>query len=158
MSDRGSGPTEAVVPLAPKLNARSDPNDPLEKAGHLILDMVRQAAVTLRQVTSRPPKMSRKLSAQLRGAEDRIRELEAIVRQHEERADRAERWLHQVSVEIEQKFFGSGGSSLLAANASPGTFPKISDHRLQKSPLPILGAAAAATKKTPRQFTRLGVY
>ena len=50
--------------------------------------------------------MSRKLSAQLRGAEDRIRELEAKVRQHEERADRAERWLHQVSVEIEQKFFG----------------------------------------------------
>jgi hypothetical protein len=50
--------------------------------------------------------MSRKLSAQLRGAEDRIRELEAKVHQHEDRADRAERWLHQVSVEIEQKFFG----------------------------------------------------
>ena len=44
MSDRGSGPTEAVIPLAPKLNARSDPNDPLDKAGHLILDMVGQAA------------------------------------------------------------------------------------------------------------------
>jgi hypothetical protein len=35
-----------------------------------------------------------------------LRELEAKVRQHAERADRAERWLHQVSVEIEQKFFG----------------------------------------------------
>jgi hypothetical protein len=32
----------------------------------------------------------------------RDRELEAKVRQHAERADRAERWLHQVSVEIEQ--------------------------------------------------------
>jgi hypothetical protein len=46
------------------------------------------------------------LSAQLRAAEDRIRELEAKVRHHQDRADRAERWLHQISVEIEQKFFG----------------------------------------------------
>jgi DNA-binding protein HU-beta len=44
MSDRGSGQTEAVISLAPKLNARPDPSDPLEKAGLLILDMVGQAA------------------------------------------------------------------------------------------------------------------
>ena len=106
MSDRGSGPTEPVTPLAPKLNARSDPNDPLEKAGHLILDMVRQAASIAEASYQQAAEMSRKLSAQLRGAEDLIRELEAKVRQQEERADRAERWLHQVSVEIEQKFFG----------------------------------------------------
>jgi hypothetical protein len=106
MSDRGSGPTEPVTPLAPKLNARSDPNDPLEKAGHLILDLVRQATVNAQASYQQAVEMSGKLSAQLRGAEDRIRELEAKVRQHEDRADRAERWLHQVSVEIEQKFFG----------------------------------------------------
>ena len=106
MSDRGSGPTEAAIPLAPKLNARSDPSDPLEKAGHLILDMVRQAAVNAQASYQQAVEMSGKLSAQLRGAEDRIRELEAKVRQHEDRADRAERWLHHVSVEIEQKFFG----------------------------------------------------
>jgi hypothetical protein len=101
MSDRGS-----VTPLAPKLNARSDPNDPLEKAGHLILDLVRQATVNAQASYQQAVEMSGKLSAQLRGAEDRIRELEAKVRQHEDRADRAERWLHQVSVEIEEKFFG----------------------------------------------------
>ena len=106
MSDRGSGPTEAVIPFAPKLNARSDPNDPLDKAGHLILDMVGQAASIAEANYQQAAEMSRKLSAQLRGAEDRIRELEAKVRQQEERADRAERWLHHVSVEIEQKFFG----------------------------------------------------
>jgi hypothetical protein len=106
MSDRGSGPTQAVVPLAPKLNARSDPSDPLEKAGHLILDMVGQAASIAEANYQKAVEVSRKLSAQLRGAEDRIRELEAKVRQHADRADRAERWLHQVSVEIEQKFFG----------------------------------------------------
>ena len=105
MSDRGSGPAEAVFPLAPKLNARSDPNDPLDKAGHLILDMVGQAASIAEANYQQAVEVSRNLSAQLRGAEDRIRELEATVRQHAERADRAERWLHQVSVEIEQKFF-----------------------------------------------------
>ena len=50
--------------------------------------------------------MSRKLSAQLRGAEDRIRELEAQARHHQDRADRAEKWLYQISVDVEQKFFG----------------------------------------------------
>jgi hypothetical protein len=105
MSDRGSGPAEAVIPLAPKLNARSDPNDPLDKAGHLILDMVGQAASIAEANYQQAVEVSRNLSAQLRGAEDRIRDLEATVRQHAERADRAERWLHQVSVEIEQKFF-----------------------------------------------------
>jgi hypothetical protein len=45
MSDRGSGSADALVRIAPKMDDRSDANDdPLEKAGHLILDMVRQAA------------------------------------------------------------------------------------------------------------------
>jgi hypothetical protein len=51
-----------------------------------------------------------KLSAQLRAAEDRIRELDNQAQYHEERADRAERWLHQISVEIEHNFFGRDDS------------------------------------------------
>ena len=46
------------------------------------------------------------LSAQLRASEERIRELEAKVRLLEDRADRAERWVYKIWVEIEQKFFG----------------------------------------------------
>jgi hypothetical protein len=42
----------------------------------------------------------------LRAAEQRIRELEANVRYLEDRADRAERWVYKIWVEIEQKFFG----------------------------------------------------
>jgi hypothetical protein len=106
MSDRGSGTTEAVVPFAPKGNARADANDPLEKAGHLILDMIRQAAGDAQARYQLAIDTSRKLSGQLRGAEDWIKELEAKLRYHEDRADRAERWLHHVSVEIEDKFFG----------------------------------------------------
>jgi hypothetical protein len=50
--------------------------------------------------------MSDELSAPLRAAEQRIKELEAKVRQLEDRADRAERWVYKIWVEIEQKFFG----------------------------------------------------
>ncbi len=38
--------------------------------------------------------MAQKLSHQLRAAEDRIAELEAEVAAHQERAERAEQWLH----------------------------------------------------------------
>jgi hypothetical protein len=92
MSDRGSGSKDAVVSFAPKLNARSDVNDPLEKAGHVILDMVRQVAGNAQANNQQALESNRKLSAQLRAAEDRIRELEAKVHHHEHRADRAERW------------------------------------------------------------------
>ena len=43
---------------------------------------------------------------QLRTADERIKELEAKVRYHDDRADRAERWVYKRWVEIEQKFFG----------------------------------------------------
>jgi hypothetical protein len=35
-----------------------------------------------------------------------LRELEAHVRHDQERTDRAEKWLHRISLEIEQHFFG----------------------------------------------------
>jgi hypothetical protein len=46
------------------------------------------------------------LSAQLRAAGERITELEAKVRLLEDKANRAERWVYKIWVEIEQKFFG----------------------------------------------------
>lgn len=106
MSERGSGATEAVVPFAPKSVARSDPNDPLEKAGHLILDMVRQAAGNAQASYQHAVETSRKLAAQLQGAEDRMKELESKIRYQQDRADRAEKWLYQISQEIEQKLLG----------------------------------------------------
>jgi hypothetical protein len=48
--------------------------------------------------------MAQKLSHQLRGAEQRIAELEADVRSYRERADRAEEWLHKIYIEVEERF------------------------------------------------------
>jgi TfoX/Sxy family transcriptional regulator of competence genes len=48
--------------------------------------------------------MAQKLLHQLRAAEDRVAELEADVAAQQERADRAEQWLHKVYWEIEDRF------------------------------------------------------
>ena len=48
--------------------------------------------------------MGQKLSHQLRAAEDRIAELEAEVGIYQDKADRAEQWLHKVYTEIEDRF------------------------------------------------------
>ena len=53
--------------------------------------------------------MAHKLSHQLRAAEDRIAELEAEVGKYQEKADRAEQWLHRVYTEIEDRFLREAG-------------------------------------------------
>jgi hypothetical protein len=45
----------------------------------------------------------------VRATEQRISELEVKARYDEDRADRAEKWLYQISLEIEQKFLGRDG-------------------------------------------------
>ena len=107
VSSRNVAVPDAVVPFAPKVKGRPETGDTLEKAGHLILEMISKAANTAEANYQQAVETSRKLSGQLRAAEDRIRELEVEIRHHQDRADRAEKWLYQISVEIEQKFRGS---------------------------------------------------
>src|SRR5215469_18198471 len=106
MSNRNATVADAVVPFAPKSNGRSETGDTLDRAGQAILGVLNRAANTAETNYRQAVETTHKLSAQLRAAEDRMRELEAKVRHHEDRADRAEKWLYQISMEIEQKFFG----------------------------------------------------
>ena len=108
MSNRGQGAAEPVVPipLAPKLNSRTDAGDPLDRAAQTILGTINRAATSVEASYRQGLEVNNKLAAQLRAAEQRISELEVKARYHEDRADRAEKWLYQISVEIEQKFFG----------------------------------------------------
>ena len=103
---RGTAMAEAIVPFAPKANSKSEASEPLDRAGQAILGALHRAAAAAEANYQQAQETSHKLSAQLRAAEDRIRQLEATVRHHENRADRAEKWLYQISMEIEQKFFG----------------------------------------------------
>ena len=107
MSNNGAGVAKAVVPLTPKSNVKSPADDQLDRAGQAILGALHRAAGAAEANYQQAVEMTHKLSAQLRATEDRIRQLEATVRHHEGRADRAEKWLYQISMEIEQKFLGS---------------------------------------------------
>jgi hypothetical protein len=106
MSDRGAGAPETVLQFAPKPNAKPEAGDPLDRAAQAILGLLHRAAADAEVNYQQALDKTRQLSAQLRAAEDRLRELEAHARHQQERAERAERWLYQISVEIEQKFLG----------------------------------------------------
>ena len=106
MGDRVAGVPEAVVQFAPKPSTKPEAGDPLDRAAHAILGLVHRAAADAEANYQQAVDKTHQLSAQLRAAEHRIRDLEAHVRLYQERADRAEKWLHRVSLEIEQQFFG----------------------------------------------------
>ena len=105
MSNRGEGAAESVIPTSsePKLNSRAEVVD---RAAQTILGTINRAATTVQASYRQGLEINSKLATQLRAAEQRISELEVKARYHEDRADRAEKWLYQISVEIEQKFLG----------------------------------------------------
>jgi chromosome segregation ATPase len=111
-NNNGVGAPKAVIPLAPKLNGKSQ-GDELDRAGHAIMDALRQAIGAAEAKHQQAVEKTHQLSAQLRSAEDRIKELETRVWHHESRAERAEDWLYQISVEIEQKFFDGAPATVL---------------------------------------------
>jgi hypothetical protein len=110
MSSRGVSAADTVIPLASKLDVRSEAGDPLDRAAKAIVGLVHRAASDAEASNKQALGVANQLTAQLRAAEDRIRDLEANAQHHQERADRTERWLYQISVEIEQQFFGRGDS------------------------------------------------
>ncbi len=106
MSARGAGVSNSVVQFEPKPSANLEAGDPLDRAAQAILGLVHRAAADAEARNQQALAMTHQLSGQLRAAEDRIRDLDAHLRHYQERADRAEKWLHRVSLEIEQQFFG----------------------------------------------------
>ena len=93
-----------VIPFARSAQSAQGDNDQLDKAGQTILQLLSKAADVAEGNSRHAMDMAQKLSHQLRAAEERIAELEAEVAAHEERADRAEQWLHKVYTEIEDRF------------------------------------------------------
>ena len=111
--------SETIVPFAPA--GRSPvPNgdDPLDSAGHSILGLLQRAAGMAEENSQHALGIAHKLSLQLRAAEDRIKDLEADVQHYRDRADRAEKWLHHISAEIEQQFFKPDGARAAPAPTS----------------------------------------
>ena len=98
-------PTLEVIPFArAERTSTSDGADQLDKAGQTILQMLQRAAGVAEENSRHALQTAQKLSDQLRAAEDRVAELEAQVTAYQQRADRAEQWLHRVYTEIEERF------------------------------------------------------
>src|ERR1700689_2848885 len=109
MSARGSDLSDTVLPFpAPSKNGISEGGDPLDKAGQTILGLLHRAAGIAEENSQHALGVAHKISLQLRAAEDEKKALEADLKHYQDRADRAEKWLHQISDEIERKFFAAG--------------------------------------------------
>jgi hypothetical protein len=79
-------------------------NNQLDSAGETILQLIHRAAGFAEENSRHALQMAQAFSDKLRVAEERIAELEAEVDTHQERADRAEQWLHRIYTEIQGRF------------------------------------------------------
>ena len=107
MSSQASDIPEPVLRFAaPKAkNAVPYNDDPVDSAGQALLGLIQRAA----SIADANSQRARDYAAQLRAAEDRIKAIEADLRYFQDRATRAEKWLLQISTEIEQRFTGTDG-------------------------------------------------
>jgi hypothetical protein len=101
---RGEYDSESVVQFAPAATNAASGADQLDKAGQTILELLHKAAGVAEANSQHALEMAQKLSHQLRAAENRIAELEAEVGIYQDKAERAEQWLHKVYTEIEDRF------------------------------------------------------
>jgi hypothetical protein len=110
-----------VVQFARLAQGERDDNNQLDKAGQTILELLSKAADAADENSRHALEMAQKLSDQLRAAEDRIADLEAEVAAYQERAERAEQWLHRVYTEIEERFLqqSDGRRSMSGAPQRP---------------------------------------
>src|SRR5258708_38794168 len=100
MDQHPSAFPEQAGRFAPEDQPRENPTD---EAGRALIAMLEQAASLANENYKGPTELASKIARELRAAEDRIKELEAVVSHYRERATRAEEWLQRIEREIEDK-------------------------------------------------------
>ena len=80
---------------------------PADRAGHAIVARLQEAASISNENCDRAMTLAHNLSVRLRGAEDRIAQLQKEVEDLQSRAARAERWLDTIKREIEDNLIAS---------------------------------------------------
>jgi hypothetical protein len=126
MGDRAS---ESVIPF---------PNGPdsLESAGQSVLGLLERAAGMAEKNIQHAVGIAQKLSQELQSAEQHIRELEEDVRYYKGKADRAEKWLRHISLQIEQRFFGAANKPSQQAQSrqsDPEDYAPRRDQRVSRA-------------------------
>jgi molecular chaperone GrpE (heat shock protein) len=103
---------KTVVPFGPGTKETpSNVADSLDTAGQTILGLLQRAAGMAEENSKQALQMARRLAEQLQDAKGRIKQLEADVKYYQERAERADQWMAQISSEIQKR--------LLSAPAAP---------------------------------------
>ena len=102
MSENGADTPEQVVKFEPKARPRTY-DTPLEEVGQAIVAKIQKAAELANEKCDHAMRLAHKLSMELRGAEDRINQLESEVQLFRDRAARAEGWLQTIQKEIEEQ-------------------------------------------------------
>jgi hypothetical protein len=92
-----------IVQFSRSPAGQNDSNQ-LDTTGQSILQLLHKAADFAEQNRRHALDTAQRLSQQLRASEQRIAELEAEVEAYQQRADRAEQWLHKIYTEIESRF------------------------------------------------------
>jgi hypothetical protein len=111
---------EKVIPFAPspREQRQAPDGDPLDRSGQAIVAMLQDAVDVAKLNCERAMDIAHKLSLKLREAEDRIAQLEGDIRHYQDRAARAEKWMHRIHSEIEDRFFKDGGGGGGGMNGS----------------------------------------
>ncbi len=86
--------------------------DPLDAVAENTLGLINQAAAQASENIKAAYASAQKLSANLQAAKARIQELESARHYYQERSERAEGWLGQISSEIEERFLNQRGTEL----------------------------------------------
>jgi molecular chaperone GrpE (heat shock protein) len=115
---KGAIMSPEVIQFARSAQGAHDDGHQLDKAGETILQLLNKAADAAEENSRHALGMAQKLSGQLRAAEDRVAELEAELATYQQRAERAEQWLHRVYTEIEDRFLQQSDSRH-AMNGAP---------------------------------------
>jgi hypothetical protein len=108
MDQHPSAFPEQARKFAPKDQPREDPAD---ETGRALIAMLEQAAWLAHENCKGPIEFASKIARDIRVAEDRIKELEALISRHHERATRAEEWLQRIEREIEDKLIAPQAAS-----------------------------------------------
>jgi hypothetical protein len=102
MNARHGETPEQVLKFAPKRKNQNSAS-PTDDAGNALLAMLHEAAKLSHENRDSILAVARRLSVELRAAEDRIKELEADIEHNRDRALHAEQWLERIQTEIEAK-------------------------------------------------------
>jgi hypothetical protein len=109
---------EQVVKFAPKSGPRTDRFE-VEEIGQAIVAKLHKAAELSNENCDRAMALAHKLAMELRGAEERINQLEGEVEVCRDRAARAEGWLRTIHKQIEEKLI----APRLASGAEQRSLP-----------------------------------